>query len=295
MHLAFSTACSRGDTILCEAAIFPGTKAIAGSAGFRLKGVALDREGLEPEALDRAARETAARVLYVTPTLQNPTARIMSAKRRRAVVEIARKRDLLIVEDDVYASYATAVPDIPPLASLAPERSFYLSSASKSIAPGLRAGWLLPPPTGGWRDRILANARALGLALPGFGHALLSRWIEDGTADQICEAVRCEMRLRLDAACSILGSRLEMPPLGTSSLHVFAALAPIEAERCVARAMEQGIALTPPSTVVVEESMISGLRLCLGGAPDIASLTRALHGLAGALSGEAGRLEQTAV
>ena len=143
-------------------------------------------------------------------------------------------------------------------------------------------------------ERILASARAAGLALPGFGHALFTRWVEDGTADRICEAVRAEMRRRIDAALAILGTRIEAPAAATS-LHVFAPLPPVEAERCVARAMEEGIALTPPSATIVDQSSVSGLRLCLGGAPNIPSLTKALRSLAGALDGMSGRLEQSAL
>ena len=183
---------------------------------------------------------------------------------------------------------------MPPLASLAPERTFYVSSASKSIAPGLRAGWLLPPSTGDWRDRILARLRASALALPAFGHALLARWIDDGTADGIIEAVRAEMCRRLDAARTILWARMETPP-ARSSLHVWVPLAPLEAERCVARAMAARIALTPPSSVAVDPDATSGIRICLGGASDIEALGAALRVVAKAVNGESSPLEQAAL
>ncbi len=294
MDLAFSALCSTGDSILCEAATFPGMRAIARLSGLRLHAVRMDAEGLEPDALDEAAGSTRARILYATPTLQNPTARVMGAARRRAVVEVARKRDLLIVEDDVYSAYAVERQDMPALASLVPERTFYVSSASKSIAPGLRVGWLLPPSAGDWRDRILARLRGAALALPAFGHALFARWVGDGTADEIIEAVRADMCLRLDAAREMLGARIEAPAV-RSSLHVWVPLAPLEAERCVARAMEARIALTPPSAVALDPNAISGIRICLGGAPDINALGGALRVLAQALSGQSSPLEQAAV
>jgi DNA-binding transcriptional MocR family regulator len=294
LDLIFSSACSPGDLVLCEAAIYPGMKAIAAQRGLRLRGISLDAEGLEPAALERAATRKGARLLYTTPTLQNPTARIMGEARRRAIVELAREHDLLIVEDDICASYANATQAVFPLAAMAPERSFYVSSASKAIAPGLRAGWLLPPRDGEWRERILARLRTSALALPAFGHALMARWIEDGTADRIGAAIREEMRQRLDAARRILGDRIEAPSVA-AALHVWAPLAPVEAERCVARAMEKGIALTPPSAIIVDTGATSGLRICLGGAPDIATLESALRILARALSGESGRLEQSAL
>ena len=64
----------------------------------------MDPEGLRPDALEKAIVETGARVLAVLPTLQNPTGRIMSRARRDAIVEIARRHDLTIVEDDIYGA-----------------------------------------------------------------------------------------------------------------------------------------------------------------------------------------------
>jgi len=293
MQLAFSVLCKRGDKVLVEAATFPGMKAIASLAGLRLHGVALDAEGLEPGALDRAARETGARILYAMPSLQNPTARSMSEGRRRSIVDLAREHDLIIVEDDVYAPYARKA-GIPPLASLAPERCFHLGSASKAIAPGLRAGWLLPPGGDAWRMPILMRLRASSLALPGFGHALLTRWIEDGTVERILDGVRAEIATRIDVARRILGGRIEWPAI-TETPHLWAPLPPVEAERCVARAIELGIALTPPAAVLVDAGAISGLRICLGGAPDTATLERALRALSDALGSALTPLEQTAL
>jgi DNA-binding transcriptional MocR family regulator len=125
----------------------PGVKALAEHAGYRLKGLAMDAEGLLPEALDEAAA-TAPTGPSPLPTLQNPTGRIMSAARRAEIVAVARKRDLLLIEDDIYAVYAPDAP--PPLAVLAPERTFHVSAVSKSLAPGLRHGFLIAPPGDHW-------------------------------------------------------------------------------------------------------------------------------------------------
>jgi DNA-binding transcriptional MocR family regulator len=259
-----------------------------------LRGVALNSEGLDPDDLARAAVETQARLLFTTPTLQNPTTSIMSEARRRAVVDVARAHDLLIVEDDIYAPFAVEARGLPPLAVLAPERTFYVGSASKAIAPGLRAGWLLPPNAGDWRDRILARLRVSTHALPAFGHALLSQWIEDGTADHIAGAVRDDVRRRVDTARSVLGSRIVGPP-AASSPHVWIPLPPVEAERCFARAIGEGIALTPPSAITIDGSAVSGLRICLGAATDESTLERALRTLAGVLEGGATSLERSAL
>ncbi len=92
-----------------------------------------------------------ARVAYVQP-LQNPTGRMMGPERRRAIVEVARRRDLFLIEDDLYAAYANELGR-PPLAELAPERTFYVAGLSKSLTPGLRGRLLRPA-----RWRRLAGA-----------------------------------------------------------------------------------------------------------------------------------------
>src|SRR5205085_1562946 len=108
----------------------------ANRSGHALKGVATDREGMRPDVLDRAAVETGARVVFVQPTIHNPTCTTMSEARRREIVAVARRRNLLIVEDDVYGLLPERRP--PPIAALAPERTIYITSGSKALAQGVR-------------------------------------------------------------------------------------------------------------------------------------------------------------
>ena len=83
-----------------------------------------------------ACAAQAIRGLYVVPGNDNPTTATMSANRRRAIAEIARRRDIVVIEDDAYGRLASA--SLPPLASLAPERTWHVASLSKSISPSLR-------------------------------------------------------------------------------------------------------------------------------------------------------------
>ncbi|MGL4891268.1 MAG: PLP-dependent aminotransferase family protein, partial [Aeromonas veronii] len=90
-----------GETILCEGLSYPGMLGNARQLKNQVVGLAMDEEGLLPEALDAACRTRRAKLLYLTPTLQNPTTAIMSLARREAIVAIARRHDLLIIEDEV--------------------------------------------------------------------------------------------------------------------------------------------------------------------------------------------------
>jgi DNA-binding transcriptional MocR family regulator len=280
LTLAFGAVARPGDTVLCEASTFYGVKALAEHAGYRLKGLAMDAEGLRPDALDEAAATGAYRAVAVQPTLQNPTGRIMSQARRDQIVAVARKHDLLLIEDDIYAVYAPDAP--PPFAVLAPERTFHVSAVSKSLAPGLRHGFLIAPP-GDHMERVLRAVRALAYAPPAFGGLIATQWIEDGTADAIVAEVRAEMTARLALARQVLGGAIEIP-MSASAPHVWLPMSDLDAERLAGRALRGGVELTPPSAPVVEPGATTGVRLCLGAARDREELERGLRIVGAAVS-----------
>lgn len=133
-----------GETLFCEGLSYPGMLGNARQLKNQVVGLAMDEEGLLPEALDAACRTRRAKLLYLTPTLQNPTTATMSLARRDAIVAIARRHDLLIVEDDVNGLLPESA--LPPLVNLAPERVIYLGSLAKIACGGLRVGFVLSPP-----------------------------------------------------------------------------------------------------------------------------------------------------
>lgn len=280
--LALGSLASTGDAILTEAGTYYGLRTLAEHAGYRLKGLALDDEGLIPDAVDRAAAATGARVLYLTPTLHNPTGRTMSLKRREDIVRVARARDLWIVEDDVYALYAGAQV-VTPLAALAPERTLYVSSLSKSLSAGLRVGILLTP-GGEHLERVLRALRATTYSAPAFGPAIGAQWIEDGSADALAAEVMTEMARRVRLALRLFGRAAE-PPSFASSLHVWLPMPELQAERAAAQALRVGVEVTPPSAPIVDWHGLSGLRVCLGGVEDFGELERALKVVAEAVGG----------
>uniref|UniRef100_B0SWA8 Transcriptional regulator, GntR family with aminotransferase domain n=1 Tax=Caulobacter sp. (strain K31) TaxID=366602 RepID=B0SWA8_CAUSK len=281
LALALGALARPGDLIHCEASTYQGLKALTEHNGLRLKGLAMDAEGLRPDALDEAARG-GAKVVALLPTLQNPTGRIMSLQRRREIVALARKHDLWLIEDDIYAVYSGADRP-PPLALLAPERAFHVSGVSKSLAPGLRAGYLIVPP-GDHLERVLRSVRALTYAPPAFGGLIATQWIEDGTADVIVAEVVAEMTARMDIARAVLGAAMEAPA-SLSSPHVWLPMGELDAERLAGRALRGGVEVTPPGAPVVEPGLTSGVRICLGAAKDRAELERGLRIVAAALTG----------
>ena len=109
----------------------------------RLRTVALDREGIIPESLDEACRTGNPTALYCISSFQNPTAAFMSDERRQQIANVAIEHRLTVIEDDVFGFLA---PEVKPLSSYLPDdQFFYITSTSKSIAPGIRIGYLLQP------------------------------------------------------------------------------------------------------------------------------------------------------
>lgn len=280
LGLALAALCRPGDDVLCEAATFPGARVLANHAGYRLTGVAMDGEGLLPDALDRAAAN-GAKAVFVLPTLQNPTGRTMSVARRADIVAVARKRDLWIIEDGIYAIFGG--DPLPALVDLAPERTIHVSGLSKALSPGLRVGFLLAPP-GAVFERVVHAVRAQFYAPPNFGALIATQWIEDGSADAIAGEIRDEMGRRLALARSILGPAMEAPASAFSP-HIWLPMDELAAERLAGRALRGGVELTAPSAPIVAPGLERGVRLCLGAARDRAELERALGVVAEALSG----------
>ena len=136
-----------GDIILTEAPTFMDALRVFRSHEAEPVGVPVDAEGLRvdllPEILDRLPKPP--KFLYTIPTYQNPMGVTVSPARRQALVDLARERGLVIIEDDPYGELAYDGPPVPTLKSLDPEVIF-LGTFSKVLAPGLRVGWIASSP-----------------------------------------------------------------------------------------------------------------------------------------------------
>ncbi|MGA0603976.1 PLP-dependent aminotransferase family protein [Caulobacter sp. KR2-114] len=269
---AILTVCRPGDALIVERATFYGVRLLAGRVGLRLIAADMDGEGLTPDGLARAAQDSGARAAYVLP-LQNPTGRLMGAARRREIAETARRLDLSLVEDDLFAGHVTDL-GLAPIAAHAPERTFYASGLSKAVAPGLRTGYLVPPASA--FDRSLESLRALAFGAPTFGNAIATDWIERGEAFQVQAEVTAELAARLELARRIFGPAME-PMTRPASSHVWLPMSELDAERVAGQALRQGVEVTSPRPPFLPGIPVDGLRVCLGGPADRNALARALE------------------
>jgi DNA-binding transcriptional MocR family regulator len=274
---ALASAAKPGATLLTESLTYPGVKWAAQILGLPLRGVEIDSEGLRPDSLEAICRETGAQLLYTVPTLHNPTAAIMSDARRRAIAGICRRRQVTIIEDDVYGFLAEDPP--PPLAYYAPENSYYVTGLSKCLAPGLRVGYAVGPP--GSSFRLAQAVRATMVEAPPLMAQLVSRWIEDGTVQRVIGWKREETRSRFDMARRIFG----VPDTAVPAGHIWIPVPPPgRAEDVVARARGCGILINSAETFAVDQGAApQAIRVCLGPESGSARLEKAMTTLAGLL------------
>ncbi|RFO98374.1 PLP-dependent aminotransferase family protein [Rhodoferax lacus] len=191
-----------GDAVLTESLSYAGLQAQARLMRLQLVGIEMDAEGMLPDALDHAARHIDAKLLYCSPSLHNPSNASMSMRRRELIAQVARRHNLLLVEDAVHAA-AQAQP-LPALSTLLPEQSFLLSSFSKVAGPGLRVGYVEAAPQ--WLSKLAASMRADCWMVAPLMPDIVSDWIESGVAEQLIAAQRAAIAQRLALALPLLQS-----------------------------------------------------------------------------------------
>ena len=147
MDLLTKSVCDEGDVVLCEAPSFIGSLNTFRSYNARLRGIPMDPDGMNMEALEKALQEEPrARFIYTIPNFQNPTGITMSLEKRRRLYELAKKYQVLILEDNPYGDLRFAGESIPSVKNLDQDGLVvYCGSFSKVISPGMRVGYAIAP------------------------------------------------------------------------------------------------------------------------------------------------------
>jgi 2-aminoadipate transaminase len=135
----------KGDAVAVESPTYVGALQAFTPYEPRYVPLATDDDGLIPEALDAALGEHAIKFIYLAPTFQNPTGRTLPLARRQRVVAIIQRHNALLVEDDPYGDLRYRGEAVPPIQTFAPEHVVYISTLSKTFAPGLRLGFCVAP------------------------------------------------------------------------------------------------------------------------------------------------------
>jgi GntR family transcriptional regulator/MocR family aminotransferase len=223
----------------------PQHDALYASAGVTAVPVPVDGEGIALEPL----RASGVRAVVATPAHQFPTGIVYSARRRAELLDWARSVDGIVLEDDYDGDFRYDRAPVGALQGLDPDHVAYTGSVSKSLAPGLRLGWLLVPES--WAEEIVERKRTMDLGHPALDQALFARFLERGDYDRQLRRCQRAYRERRDALTAALdehfpGSRVSGIAAG---LHVIATLPERYGpeDRFLTRVTAAGVAVRPLS------------------------------------------------
>ena len=245
----------------------PEARQVIRAAGLDVQPLEVDDEGLQVDRLER----TRADAVLVTPAHQYPTGAVLSPARRAALVAWATRTGGLVIEDDYDAEYRYDREPIGAVQGLAPDRVVYIGSASKTLAPGLRLGWLIAPSA--MVDRI---ALAKGLAdqgSPTIDQLAFADFLDRGELDRHLRRMRPMYRARRDALLAAMARELPaFRPVGASAgLHILAWLPPsVEEVGLVDAARAVGIRLEGLTTRGFERPAPGGIIFGYGSVDETA-------------------------
>ena len=238
-----------GDVVLVEEPSYLAALQAFQLAGAEVVPVPCDDHGLDPDAVAALAARHGARLLYTVPTFQNPTGRTLPLARRTALVEVAARAGLWVIEDDPYGELRYAGEPEPALASLpgAEDRVLALSTLSKVAAPGLRIGWVRAPET--LRRPLTVAKQAADLHSSTVDQAAAARWLAVVDLEAHLRVLREAYGARRDA---LLGGLAAALPPGSvhnrpeGGMFVWARLPDgWDADRLLRRALERDVAFVP--------------------------------------------------
>ncbi|QOZ33246.1 PLP-dependent aminotransferase family protein [Bradyrhizobium sp. CCBAU 53421] len=281
--MLLSTIVGRQGLLLLEELTYPSVKVISELLGVQTAAVAMDDEGVRPDALRQVCEANPCQMaLYCMPTVHNPTTRTMSLERRLAILEICRNNNVTLIEDDAYGLFST--DEIPTFSELAPDSTWYMFTVAKALSLQLRI-CLLVAPTEGSVDRVFSSTRRMTfwMATP-LSAVLLTRLIEAGEIDRLVAGVKEETAKRQALVSDIFnGLDYRSRPF---SPHLWLTVpAPWDRRTFAKTARENGVLLnTSDAYQVGSATPPEAVRVCIG-APQREEVRLALTRISNLLRG----------
>jgi len=285
---------SPGDVVLVELPTFTGGIAAFKNAQAELVGVRQDHDGISLEDLDEVwQREHRAgktiKLLYIIPNFQNPTGLLLGLDKRTRLLEWAERRDVLIVEDDPYGSLyfedvATEAETRPLRADDTKGRVLYLSTTSKTLAPGFRVGWMVAPPV--LIERFDTAKQSADLTSGILDQHIVYEAFRRGVIDRLAPRLRAAYRHKRDvmekAIREHIGTRLTWPrPKGGFFIWVTLPDGLSDTD-LLARALQHGVVFVIGSAFHVDGTGHDTIRLSFS-APTPDRIEEGIRRLAGTL------------
>jgi len=273
IDLVCKTLIDPGDVIIAEAPTYPGAVPTFSSYQAEVVQIDMDGEGMRvdllEETLDRLDGEgRRPKFVYTVPSFQNPAGVTLSGARRRRLVEVARERELLILEDNPYGLLRYEGEPLPTLYSLdGGVYVMYLGTFSKILSPGIRLGWVVAPPP--VLEKIKVGKQAADLCTSTLSQLMVQAYFEQGHwgdyVDSLTELYRRRRDTMLDALAEHFPPQAEWTrPAG--GLFIWATLPDfIDTTDLLARALRENVAFVPGSAAYLDGRGHSSMRLNFSG------------------------------
>jgi 2-aminoadipate transaminase len=238
-----------GDIVLAEGPTYVGALGVFQAAQAQVRHVDMDAHGLIPASLEEAiaASDGRAKFLYTIPTYQNPAGVTLTESRREEVLDICERARLLVVEDDPYGMLSFEGDAPLPLRARRRDGVFYVSTFSKTFAPGLRVGWILAPHA--VREKLVMASEASILCPSAFAQGAVTQYLATMPWREQIKVYREIYRERRDALLSALS---DLMPAGTTwtqpsgGLFVWATLpSGLDSKAMMPRAVAARVAYVP--------------------------------------------------
>jgi 2-aminoadipate transaminase len=257
-----------GDVVLTEGPTYVGALGVFQAAQAQVVHVPMDADGLIPEALELAIADVArsgrrVKFLYTIPTFQNPAGVTLAEERRERVLDICERAGLLVVEDDPYGQLSFDGDAPAPLRARRRDGVFYLSTFSKTFAPGLRVGWILAPHA--VREKLVIATEAQILCPSAFAQSAVATYLATMPWREQIKTYREVYRERRDA---LLDALADLMPAGTTwtepkgGLFVWATLPEgLDAKAMMPRSIAARVAYVPGTGFYADGGGTGNMRL----------------------------------
>ena len=258
IDLATRVLASEGDTVICEEPSFVGSLNCFRSHGCKLAGVPIDADGMNIKALERVVKENPdAKFIYTIPNFQNPGGTTLSLEKRKAMYELAKANDLVIVEDNPYGNLRVAGEDVPSIKSFDTEGIVvYAGSFSKILAPGIRVAYAVVPKEMAGAFTIAKQVSDVHTGV--INQMIVSRWFDEYDVDTHIVKIREIYRHKLNLMCDCLdkycnGFITYIRPQG--GLFIWAKLPDnVDMVDYVNRLIEQKVAVVPGTAFMIDDT-----------------------------------------
>jgi DNA-binding transcriptional MocR family regulator len=258
----------RGDRVIVESPSYPGAIEVFSRAGAVVVGVRRDHAGARTDDLERALAGPGAALVFLVPTCHNPTGSVMHEQRRREVLAVCERHDVLMLEDQTTASIVFEGEPPPALAALEPERVISVGSFSKSLWGGLRVGWVRASEATILRLGRLKAAHDLGSGLLDQAAALAAL----PRLDDVIAIRRRQAAQRHAVMVEALAEHLpewEVDASCRGGWSLWARLPGDSADAIASAALHRGVAIGTGAASAPDDQFLDHVRLCFSAPPDI--------------------------